>query len=218
MHSAAMSAIVLICVLVLPIVYLFGLPQYHCELIGSLGFGLGAVTALVLLFAPKMMTVYTPALSIKSSKIAAIDAALKASSKKGTGDETQDGTQTFHDSARMLKGKSHEQRLLICQEQMSGWQALLLRNQAHAMDTSDSHSQSHSHSHSQSQSAGGGVRESGYELPSREVIASSQLQPDWDVYRPVGKELTLFHANGSRSLQPLTISTTTGHDLEMQDA
>jgi hypothetical protein len=216
-----MSAIVLISVLVLPIVYLFGLPQYHCELIASLGFGFGSIAAITLLFVPKLLTVYLPSIS-QSSKVAAIAAEIIMSSKKkipdaGAGTGNGGASSTFHDSEAMLKGKSHEQRLMICQEQMMGWQALLMRQQAHAMDTSSNHSHSHSNSHCHS----AGVEGSAYELPTREKIASSQLQPDMDIYPGMDKhvmfqfDVPLKHNTISTAHRSLTAAQ---QDLEMQDA
>jgi hypothetical protein len=215
-----MSAIVLISVLVLPIVYLFGLPQYNCELIGSLGFGLAAVTALVLLFLPKMLTVYAPAISTKSGKVAAVDTALKISSKKNFGandEEMHDGNRMLQDCEQLLKGKSHEQQLMICQQHMNGWQALLMRQQAHAMDSSESHSQSHSHGSSHpsalaSASATGGVRDSCYEMVSQDQLVLKQLQADMEKY----PERELFAAD-RRSMFVMT-SSTAAQDLQMLDA
>jgi hypothetical protein len=203
-----MSAIVLISVLVLPIVYLLGLPPYNCELIGSLAFGLGTLTALVMLFVPKVMVVYAPGLSRKSSKVAAIAADILSASGTLTGSMESDPetSNTFQDSERMLKGKSREQRMLICQEQMTGWQALLMRQQAAAMNTTDSKN---------SASGTGGVSRSSYEMPGREAIQSSQLQPDLDMYPPIERE-SLFTAN--YTLPALTEGHNNHHDLEMQDA
>jgi hypothetical protein len=207
-----MSAIVLLSSLVLPIVYLLGLPEYNCELIASLGFGFGSITALSLLFVPKILTVYAPSMSNKSSKIVAVAADMLNSSKKKDGGHDaaqgpghEDGTVSIVDSERMMKGKSREQRLIICQEQMSGWQALLIRQQAAAMNTTSSNSASGG-SH--------GVNGSSYDLPPRDKIASSQLQPDADLYPELMDSRQFFsscsQAHGTRSTAP--------QDLEMQDA
>jgi hypothetical protein len=200
-----MSAIVLICLLVLPIVYLLGLPEYNCELIASLGFGVGAMTALTMLFVPKMLTVYAPAPNMKSGKVAAIAAQMMNASGKmdqTVGSSGTESSTSFQDSEKMLKHKSREQRLVICQEQMTGWQTLLMMQQAAALNTTSSHS------------ASGGVSRSSYDLPNRDAIASSQFQADADVAF-IDREL-LFVTEYTQV--PRTTLATHGHDLEMQDA
>jgi hypothetical protein len=130
--STAMSAIVLVSVLIMPIVYCLGLPPYTTELVASLGFGFGAIVTLLLLFVPKVAMVYgigiIPArLSVKINP---------ESSKKKM--ETSPVTGTNEDLEQFLKGKSKEERLVVCQDQLRRWQVLLLDQQRALMNSTSS--------------------------------------------------------------------------------
>jgi hypothetical protein len=133
--STAMSSIVLVSVLIMPIVYFLGLPPYTTELIASLGFGFGAIVTLLLLFIPKLAAVYgsngaTP--SHLSSKI------HPDSSKKRYGGDGDQAATTDEELEKCLKGKSKEDRLVICQDQLRRWQVLLLDQQRALMNSTSS--------------------------------------------------------------------------------
>jgi hypothetical protein len=135
--STAMSAIVLVSVLIMPIVYFLNLPPYTTELVASLGFGFGAIVTLLLLFVPKVALVYNvgssaPRLSAKINPGSNPD-----SSKKRYGGHDQVAA-SDEELERCLKGKSKEERLVICQDQLRRWQALLLDQQRALMNSTSS--------------------------------------------------------------------------------
>jgi hypothetical protein len=132
-----MSAIVMISVLVMPIIYFLGLAPYDRDLIASLGFAFGAIVALVLLFAPKMLALYAP--FVVSAKVLSNDVVKNSAKKYGDLPRDENGApKSVYDSEDILKGKSREQKMRICQEQMQGWQALLVRQQVSALNTNSS--------------------------------------------------------------------------------
>jgi hypothetical protein len=142
-----MSAIVLVSVLILPIVYFLGLAPYSCELIASIGFGFGAIVALTLLFFPKMVVVYSSKSDkrLKSGKIAAASAErdlLAISNPTMTVgsavSSSPRGPASLLFAEELLKGKSKEEKLIICQEQLAGWQTYLLSHQRSVMHSSSS--------------------------------------------------------------------------------
>jgi hypothetical protein len=134
--STAMSSIVLVSVLIMPIVYFLGLPPYTTELIASLGFGFGAIVTLLLLFVPKVAAVYgggSTAAARMSAKI------HPDSSKKRYGNGAVGQVATADEELeKCLKGKSKEERLVICQDQLRRWQVLLLDQQRALMNSTSS--------------------------------------------------------------------------------
>jgi hypothetical protein len=134
--STAMSSTVLVSVLIMPIVYFLGLPPYTTELIASLGFGFGAIVTLLLLFVPKVAAVYggngaTP--SHLSSKIHP-----DSSKKRYGGGEAGQVVTSDEELEKCLKGKSKEERLVICQDQLRRWQVLLFDQQRALMNSTSS--------------------------------------------------------------------------------
>jgi hypothetical protein len=173
--STAMSAIVLVSVLILPIVYFLGLSQFTQELVASFGFGFGAIVTLTLLFVPKIMIQYRLNSSRLSAKVA-MEAILTSDKKyhkvnggAGNDDATTDATVLDLEAEALLKGKSKEEKLIICTEQQRRWQLLLLSQQRAALN-----------SHSTSSNACGS---SDGAIPSGQVriepsIMSSVMQAD----------------------------------------
>jgi hypothetical protein len=134
--STAMSAILLVSVLIMPIIYFLGLPPDTTELIASLGFGFGAIVTLLLLFVPKVALVYGTGISIPrlSAKISPGSTKEKKGAQEGT-----HLTATIDDELeRCLKGKSKEEKLIICQDRLRRWQALLLDQQRALMNSTSS--------------------------------------------------------------------------------
>jgi hypothetical protein len=147
-----MAAMVLICVMIMPIVYFLGLSAYSSELIASLGFGFGAAVTLMLLFVPKMTRMHrdTDAQKKKSSKIAPgmMDTDMENVSPRNMkkdgpstssgGSGSDGGLRNIQDGVELVKGKTRQQRLIICQEQLACWQTFLLEQQHAVMNSSSS--------------------------------------------------------------------------------
>jgi hypothetical protein len=136
--STAMLSIVLVSVLIMPIIYFLGLPPDTTELIASLGFGFGAIVTLLLLFVPKVVVVYNIGVSFSrlSGKINPIG---NADSSKKTNESSQVTiTATEDELEKCLKGKTKEERLVICQDRLRRWQALLLDQQRALMNSTSS--------------------------------------------------------------------------------
>jgi hypothetical protein len=153
--STAMSAIVLVSALILPIVYFLGLDHFTQELVASFGFGFGAIITLALLFVPKMMVHYGIDGSKMSAKVA-VD--LMISGKGKFNNENGGGNIGAHavtrldtESESLLKGKSQEERLLICQEHLRHWQVLLVVQQRAALNSNSTSSNGPVSSHGISQ-------------------------------------------------------------------
>jgi hypothetical protein len=133
--STAMSSIVLVSVLIMPIVYFLGLPPYTTELIASLGFAFGAIVTLLLLFVPKVAAVYgvgatVPRISAKVNP--------DSSKKKYGGGDVDHAAVADEEAEKCLKGKSKEERLVVCQDQLRRWQVLLLDQQRALMHSTSS--------------------------------------------------------------------------------
>jgi hypothetical protein len=120
-----MSSIVLVGVLIMPIVYFLGLSPFTTELIASLGFGFGAIVTLLLLFVPKMTAVYGIGAAVTriSAKV------VPDSARERHGGDGDLAAATDEEGEKCLKGKSEEERLVICQDQLRRWQGLLLDQQ-----------------------------------------------------------------------------------------
>jgi hypothetical protein len=146
--STAMSAIVMVSVLILPIVYFLGLNHYTQDFVASFGFACGAVVTLTLLFVPKIMVQFQWNSVRLSAKVAA-ESMLSSNNKKhttGSGATETEESQANHDAELKLKGKSKEEKLFICQEQLRRWQALLLTQQRAALNSNSTSSNHHSSS------------------------------------------------------------------------
>jgi hypothetical protein len=159
-----MSAIVMVSVLILPIVYFLGLSHYTQDLVASFGFGFGATVTLTLLFVPKIMVQY----HLDSARLSAMVAVenLLSSKKKiqnAGGPAGAEAAQADHEAELMLKGKSKEEKLFVCQEQLRRWQVLLLAQQRAALNSNSTSSNHHSSSGVGSSSP---VRANGSMLPS----------------------------------------------------
>jgi hypothetical protein len=134
--STAMSAILLVSVLIMPIIYFLGLPPDTTELIASLGFGFGAIVTLLLLFVPKVALVY--GIGITIPRLSAKISPGSTKEKKGA-QEVDHLTATIDDELeRCLKGRSKEEKLIICQDRLRRWQALLLDQQRALMNSTSS--------------------------------------------------------------------------------
>jgi hypothetical protein len=150
--STAMSAIVMVSVLILPIVYFLGLSHYTQDFVASFGFAFGAIVTLTLLFVPKIMVQYHLNSARMSAKVA-VEAMLSSKKKYQNGTEgtsnnagTNGGMHVDADAEMMLKGKPKEEKLFICQEQLRRWQVLLLAQQRAALNSNSTSSNAHSSS------------------------------------------------------------------------
>jgi hypothetical protein len=141
--STAMSAIVLVSVLILPIIFLLGLPHHTAELIASFGFGFGAIVTLTLVFIPKMSAHYNWDGAKHSAKVA-MEAMLSAKSKRRPSQVAPTAAEGMidmlldQDVEHLLKGKTNQEKLLACQEQMRRWQAVLMHHQRLALNSTNS--------------------------------------------------------------------------------
>jgi ABC-type branched-subunit amino acid transport system substrate-binding protein len=168
--STAMSAIVMVSILIMPLVYVLGLPPFTCELIASLGFGFGAIVTLILLFSPKLVLVYNSRLGLKSNKVAA-ELLAAANSGKAAGN-VGPKHRSVTEADEMLKHKTKDERMTICQEQLIGWQARLLDEQRRAMHNSTS---------SQNENSDSPVRPGGGHGSHGSLHESSSFQTDGNI-------------------------------------
>jgi hypothetical protein len=136
--SSAMSVIVLVSVLILPIVSFLNLPPYTTDFISGLGFGFGAIVTLVLLFAPKFVAIF----SARSNENRTGESRVAALTAHGDGTEDasssvrQRRSKFIQDAEELLRHKPHGQRLEFCLAQLMGWQAMVLSVQGHMMYSS----------------------------------------------------------------------------------
>lgn len=143
-----MSAIVLVSVLILPLVFVLGLPPFTAELIASMAFGFGAITALLLLFVPKMWLVYTTRDNDKNLyKIAAAEIAASGKSFRRfppleglSRRKPYKASVLAEEAEEMFQGMEKQERLAVCHDQLLSWQAILLNEQRAAMSFADTYS------------------------------------------------------------------------------
>jgi hypothetical protein len=132
--SSAMSVIVLVSLLILPIVSFLRLPAYTSEFVAALGFGFSSVCTLVLLFVPKVMVVYGSRHERKvHSKVIAVDSNPFGGISSEHPSFRQRKSKFVHDAEDLLRNKAQAERLVICQEQLVGWQAMVLNEQSNMM-------------------------------------------------------------------------------------
>lgn len=164
--STAMAGIVLVSVLVLPIVYFLGLPVYTRDFVASFGFAFGAMATLTLLFLPKVINIYCTgghAPKIQASEIVLpggnnvasggnnnnASASHRRRNKpgsvgamtSGTGGESSNSDHAqlnYKFSRELLRHRPRDERLQIVQDQIFGWQTILMHEQRHALDFSSS--------------------------------------------------------------------------------
>jgi hypothetical protein len=161
-----MSAIVLVSVLIMTIVFFLGLPHHTQELIASFGFGFGAIVTLALLFVPKIMVQYHLNSARLSTKFGTVEPLVSSKKKYNNGatvtpaDGTTVGTAVrtatsqLQEAEALLKGKSKQEKLLFCQDKMRLWQGLLMRQQRAALNTNSNSMNSNSKSNSEGASGG----------------------------------------------------------------
>ena len=117
----------IICVLVLPIVYVLGLDPSTSDLIASLAFGFGSILTLVLLFLPKWFTIR------ESSRKKSQKNVYPAGTEEEQGKQEKGATDTHTVGPEgmqfLFKGKTQNQRLEVCYEQMHLWQGELIKLQ-----------------------------------------------------------------------------------------
>jgi hypothetical protein len=201
--STAMSAIVMISVLILPIVYFLGLDHDTQDLVASFGFAFGAIVTLTLLFVPKIMVQYHLN-SVRLSAKIAVETMLSGKGKNnggaaGTG-AAAEAAQADHEAELMLKGKSKEEKLFLCQEHMRRWQALLLVQQRAALNSNSTSSNHHSSS--------GGVGSSSPVRMNPSMLSSvMEADPDFNAFRE-----ELFAMEPVPGVQGIHSGSHTGHD------
>jgi ABC-type branched-subunit amino acid transport system substrate-binding protein len=121
--STAMSVIVLVSVLILPIVYFLNLPPETRELVASFGFGFGSIVTLLLLFVPKVMVHYHLNSPKKSAQVAT-EGMFSGNYRTGSADAAAATDDV--EALELLKGKSNEEKLSICTDHLIRWQNVLL--------------------------------------------------------------------------------------------
>jgi hypothetical protein len=196
--STAMASILMVSVLILPIVYFLGLSPFTQELVASFGFGFGAIVTLVLLFVPKILVVYHLNSARMSAKVAALESMLSSKKKNQLAAVTAVGDE--HDAEALLKGKSKQEKLLICQEQYRRWQMLLMAQQRAALNSNPT---------SKSGNSSGGMASQGQGRLNASLLASVvEAEPDFNNFQ----EDNMFAMEPASSLDvaSLTGSTLTG--------
>jgi hypothetical protein len=196
--STAMASILMVSVLIMPIVYFLGLSNFTQELVASFGFGFGAIVTLVLLFVPKILVVYHLTSARMSAKVAALESMLSSKKKNQLAAVTAVGDE--HDAEALLKGKSKQEKLLICQEQYRRWQMLLMAQQRAALNSNPT---------SKSGNSSGGVASQGQGRLNASLLASVvEAEPDFNNFQ----EDNMFALEPASSLNvaSLTGSTLTG--------
>jgi hypothetical protein len=196
--STAMASILMVSVLIMPIVYFLGLSNFTQELVASFGFGFGAIVTLVLLFVPKILVVYHLTSARMSAKVAALESMLSSKKKNQLAAVTAVGYE--HDAEALLKGKSKQEKLLICQEQYRRWQMLLMAQQRAALNSNPT---------SKSGNSSGGVASQGQGRLNASLLASVvEAEPDFNNFQ----EDNMFAMDPASSLNvpSLTGSTLTG--------
>jgi hypothetical protein len=201
----AMSVIVLISFLIMPIVYFLGLSHYTQELVASFGFGFGAIVTLTLLFVPKIMVQYHWDSARLSAKVA-VDSMLSSKKKYHNTHATNggcdgvaagNGQQANHIAEAMLIGKSKEEKLLICHEQMRCWQVLLLVQQRAALNSNSTSSNARGSSEGVSTSSPVRIEPS--------ILSSvAEMDPDFSGMR---EELFTINAVGMGQSSCLSVGT-----------
>jgi hypothetical protein len=137
--STAMSAIVLVCVLIMPLIFFLGLPPYTGEFIASLAFGFGSAATLLLLFVPTVLRVlYINDQKRLSAKVIAAEMIAAGSGRDKDLARQPGKSKNVLDADHLLKNRTREDRMLICKEQLLGWQTRLLEEQRHAVNGSSS--------------------------------------------------------------------------------
>jgi hypothetical protein len=137
--SIAMAAIVFVSLLIIPIVYFLNLPHFTTELVASFGFGFGAIVTLTLVFVPKMGVDYQLNAAQMAGKIVP-DIGVSPRNKYHPQDLTGTGNtapifsnpgydQQHEECERLLKGKTNEEKLVVCQEMLVRWQMQLVTQQ-----------------------------------------------------------------------------------------
>jgi hypothetical protein len=140
--SSAMTVIVLTSLLILPIVYFLNLPPYTNEFIAALGFVVCSSAALCLIFVPKVLGVMFKTCSDdhKHKKGPSLIDTLIAAGASDRPSLHQRKSKFIHDADDLLRNKHAAERLIICQEQLMGWQAMVLNEQGNmilGVDKSD---------------------------------------------------------------------------------
>lgn len=152
--AMAMYAIMFISSVVFPIVYLLGLDPAVAALISGIGFAIGTLTALIVLFGPKTWLLWQGA--ILDSKLGIIMPGGKNKNLIGhskVADKVENTEMpVMSTQVNMNFGKSYaDQNSKLCREQIVRWQSLLLQvENGVGLPTSSQHS-----SHSQAQQSEG---------------------------------------------------------------
>jgi hypothetical protein len=211
--STAMSAIVLVSMLIMPIVYFLGLSHFTQELVSSFGFGFGAIVTLTLLFVPKIMVQYHLNSARLSARVGALDVILSSKRKyhnntdksdaAGAAAAPGDEAHTDRDAEAMMKGKTKQEKLLICQDQLRRWQVMLLAQQRAALNSNSTSSNAHS------QSSSAGITSTGSVMRMEQSMLASVVEMGPDLNGGMREELfTMSAAPGDRMSSCLHASFT----------
>ena len=189
--ALCMGIIIIICVLVFPIVYLFDLPPVTTSLLAGLGFGIATPLSLSILFVPKILLVYETGGKLRKNANGSIavsgdekmdindriELALKNKDKSRTTEYIDDICPPLvrnvlgNEAVSKLKpGKSSiDHNMKLCQDQIEKWRVVLMNIQRTADDSSgmvSSTSISKMESH---------VKESSHHRPESSFINESNI-------------------------------------------
>jgi hypothetical protein len=131
--NAALIFIILICGLVIPIVFLFGLDPLITDFLTAIGFEIAALVVLLALFGPKLVSLFG-----FSGVATAIANSAKKASRKQVGPASSDSTTAVsrevhlvdNQLASTLKGMQWRDRVEYCRAELTKWQGLLVEETA----------------------------------------------------------------------------------------
>jgi hypothetical protein len=131
--NAALIFIILICGLVIPIVFLFGLDPLITDFLTAIGFEIAALVVLLALFGPKLVSLF----GFSGVATALVNSAKKASRKQvgpASSDSTIAVSREVHlvdnQLASTLKGMQWRDRVEYCRAELTKWQGLLVEETA----------------------------------------------------------------------------------------
>jgi hypothetical protein len=124
---------ILICGLVIPIVFLFGLDPLITDFLTAIGFEIAALVALSALFGPKLVSLFG-----FSGMATALVNSAKNASRKRVGPDSSDTTVAVSREVHMvdnqlastLKGMKWSDRVEYCRAELAKWQGLLVEETA----------------------------------------------------------------------------------------
>jgi hypothetical protein len=133
--AMAITSIFMISLLVFPVVFLLNLPPATQQLIASVSFAFAGYLTTGIIFGPKMLSLVYYGEDLGSN----MEVQHKANNKiapEGAAAGFNQITGTFVRSTVAMKKMSHDQRVVLCRQQVAEWEALLMHQIE--MNTTDS--------------------------------------------------------------------------------